>query len=636
MSGEQLEPGTLLNERYRILRVIGKGGMGTVYQAEHIRLDTILAVKEVRAPQTEEDDAQALLKQCEHEARFLVKLHHPNLPQVTDAFLENDRFFIVMEFIDGVTLDTWQRRAGPEGIPVRTIIEWALQIADVLAYLHTQDPPIIFRDLKPANVMVEPSGRIRLIDFGIARRFQPGAVKDTNLLGSVGYSPPEQFGRHQTDTRTDIYSFGATLHNLLTGKDPSHAPFKFASVRSINPAVPESLSLLIDFCLRLDADARPQSVREIALDLLTIRDTLPAPVDPPADHSVAVVDPVQSAAVHTSPNIILTNTTLRNTGKTQRGSQRTNSGSTGSDRFVPGTARTPSGAVAANGAGAASASLAAEGSAPGRMRLWFAGIAAFVVVGGLTGWMINAGAKRPAVVPKQPLNSLQTPAAPDPDNDPGPGKSNPPIVSPGGVPPVIPSDTGSAPMATLTRTAAFDAVTVKDVAQDSQGRSSLRIQVTGSVEGQTGDQVTIAAFFYDPQNNQLLSQLPQTPYSSKDGKLSVATTLGLTATHMPFDLMLDIPLAAFPANLTGGVQFHCVAFYGDQRIGETKTYTPIAAGALVPSAGSPQNTGVPPPDNGSGTPANPPSKPSEPEVGNPTGAAPKRPGTISSSPVHFE
>ena len=117
MSGEQLEPGTLLNERYRILRVIGKGGMGTVYMAEHVRLDTILAVKEVRAPQTADIDAQSLLEQCEHEARFLVRLHHPNLPTVTDAFLEDDRFFVVMEYIEGVTLEAKERLDDPRGFP---------------------------------------------------------------------------------------------------------------------------------------------------------------------------------------------------------------------------------------------------------------------------------------------------------------------------------------------------------------------------------------------------------------------------------------------------------------------------------------------------------------------------------------
>src|SRR5450432_3210999 len=132
MSGQQLEPGTLLNERYRILHVIGKGGMGTVYQAEHVRLDTILAVKEVRAPQTVDADAQTLLEQCQHEARFLVRLNHPNLPRVTDAFLEDNRFFVVMEYIEGVTLEARERMAGSSRLPVRSVIDWGLQIADVL------------------------------------------------------------------------------------------------------------------------------------------------------------------------------------------------------------------------------------------------------------------------------------------------------------------------------------------------------------------------------------------------------------------------------------------------------------------------------------------------------------------------
>ena len=141
---------------------------------------------------------------------------------------------------------------------------------------------------------------------------------------------------------------------------------------------------------------------------------------------------------------------------------------------------------------------------------------------------------------------------------------------------MTPPDTGSAPIITLNRVVAFDLVVVKGVGQDSQGRPSLRIGMTGAAEGQAGDQLVIAAFFYD-QNAQIESQMRQTPYSSKDGKLSVAITLTLTAIRQPFDLTLEIPLAAFPSNLTGGAQFHCVAFYGDQRIGESKVYTPVSA-----------------------------------------------------------
>lgn len=217
----------MLNDRYRIVRVLGRGGMGTVYLAEHIRLETVVAVKEVSGPRSNEDEYRLALQQCEQEAKFLVRLHHPNLPRVMDAFIENDRFYLVMEYIEGVTLENRMRDGGDGPLDVHEVVEWGLQIADVLAYLHSQEPPIIFRDLKPANIMVQPDGSVRLIDFGIARRFHPGASKDTALLGSVGYSPPEQFGRSQTDTRSDLYAFGATLHHLLTGRDPAAEPFKF-------------------------------------------------------------------------------------------------------------------------------------------------------------------------------------------------------------------------------------------------------------------------------------------------------------------------------------------------------------------------------------------------------------------------
>src|SRR5579862_6568573 len=151
----QLEEGTLLNQRYRILRVIGQGGMGTVYQAEHERLNAVLAVKEIRGQPASGTAQQATMEQYEQEARFLVKLSHPNLPKVTDAFVDSDRFYLVMEFVEGVTLDTRLRERGGKPLAADLVVNWAIQIADVLGYLHAQDPPIIFRDLKPANVMIQ-------------------------------------------------------------------------------------------------------------------------------------------------------------------------------------------------------------------------------------------------------------------------------------------------------------------------------------------------------------------------------------------------------------------------------------------------------------------------------------------------
>jgi len=602
------------------MRVIGKGGMGTVYQAEHVRLDTILAVKEVRAPQTAETDAQSLLQQCEHEARFLVRLHHPNLPQVTDAFLEDDRFFVVMEYIEGVTLEAKQRQAGAEGLPVRTIVEWALQIADVLAYLHSQEPAVIFRDLKPANVMVQGDGRIRLIDFGIARRFQPGAVKDTNLLGSVGYSPPEQFGRHQTDTRTDIFAFGATLHNLLTGRDPSHAPFKFAPARTLNPAVPDALSRLIDCCLRLDADARPQSVHEVAMELLAIRDTLPEAEVSSSAIALADEGTAQPSNPPSGANIILTNATHRNTKKTQRGSQRVGSAALGSDKLPSERlAGTPSGSTV-SGVGASPSGEIPLEEQRRRHGLWIGGAAAIIAICGLTAWMMHSGAQRPRPTPGSVSSGQSVPQVSGPPATTGAPTSTGSTTSTASPTPA-PADSGSAPITSTARMVTFDAVTVKGISQDPQGHTTMRIAVVGTAEGQPGDQETIAAFFYDSQNNQIVSQTTQAAYSSKDGKLSVAATISLTSSRMPFDIALDIPIAAFPTNITGGIQFHCVAFYGEQRIGETKTYTPVAPALLTPADGSQTIPNTPPTGTSSGAPTS-----------GPTSTA----GTLHSSPVRPE
>ena len=275
-SVEQLKPGTLLNGRYQITRPLGRGGMGTVFLAEHLQLQSVLAIKEVCSPGESEEERQAALEQYQREARFLVHLDHPNLPKVTDAFVENDRFYLVMEYIEGVTLEARLKERAGRPLPVIQVIEWGLQIADVLAYLHNQDPPIIFRDLKPANVMVKPDSTIRLIDFGIARRFQPGAAQDTSLFGSVGYSPPEQFGRQQTDTRSDIYAFGVTLHQMLTGIDPSIQPFKFVPVANVNPSVPELLSSLIQQCLAMETEARPADIHQVAMGLVAARELIGA------------------------------------------------------------------------------------------------------------------------------------------------------------------------------------------------------------------------------------------------------------------------------------------------------------------------------------------------------------------------
>ena len=155
----------VLNGRYRIIRVLGRGGMGTVYLARHEELDSVLAIKEISAPNVEDEAYKLALEACRKEAKLLRQLRHPNLPEVTDAFVEDGRFYLVMEYIDGVTLETKLREAQGHPLDPRQVAEWGLQITEVLGYLHHLEPPLIFRDLKPANIMVQPDGRIRLDRF---------------------------------------------------------------------------------------------------------------------------------------------------------------------------------------------------------------------------------------------------------------------------------------------------------------------------------------------------------------------------------------------------------------------------------------------------------------------------------------
>jgi serine/threonine protein kinase len=270
----RLEPGTVLTERYEILEVIGRGGMGTVYRARDVRLDTVVAVKEMKEPLGTEEEQAIATRHFEREAKLLAQLAHPNLPRVTDYFIEDGRYYLIMEFIEGETLDSILRRTLATPLPLRDVLSWGVQLADVLSYLHTQEPPIIFRDLKPANIMRAEENTIKLIDFGIARRFQAGATKDTILYGSSGYAPPEQYGRGQTDPRSDIYALGATLHHLLTGRDPASTPFKFPPIRQLVPSLPPALELFIARCVELEPERRWQSAAEARDTLVQILNTV--------------------------------------------------------------------------------------------------------------------------------------------------------------------------------------------------------------------------------------------------------------------------------------------------------------------------------------------------------------------------
>jgi len=271
----RLPPQSLLQQHYVIVGQAGKGGMGAVYQA----IDTYgpnrrrVAIKEMSQGQLSGEELREATEQFRREFTMLSRLSHPNLPRIYDAFTERGRSYLVMDYIDGKTLFQLLKESDNRPLPVLQVLDYASQLCDVLAYLHQQQPAIIFRDLKPTNVMVTPNGHVFLIDFGIARFFKEGQEQDTVFLGSPGYAAPEQHGTAQTNPRSDLYSLGATLHCCLTGRDPYHAEdrFAFPPVRQYNPQVPLEFDLLIQRLLALDEQQRPASAIEVQQALTKIR-----------------------------------------------------------------------------------------------------------------------------------------------------------------------------------------------------------------------------------------------------------------------------------------------------------------------------------------------------------------------------
>lgn len=253
-----LEEGAMLQDRYRIVRILGGGGMGQVYLAHDTRLaDKPCAVKELLPdPRATPEEQRQAAAQFYREAAILAHLSHSNLPNVFDYFEQEGNLYLVMDYIEGETLLDRLHRS-PQGLPVQDVVAWAVQLCDVLQYLHEQQPPVIFRDLKPANVMVTPDGMIKLIDFGIARLFDPGKSTDTLKMGTAGYAPPEQYaGQGQTTPRSDIYALGVTLHELLTGEDPTAHPFVFTPPHELNRNVPPPLSDVVMKALSINPDDR--------------------------------------------------------------------------------------------------------------------------------------------------------------------------------------------------------------------------------------------------------------------------------------------------------------------------------------------------------------------------------------------
>lgn len=255
-----LEIGSLVDGKYKILNKVGQGGMSVVYLAMNEKANKQWAIKEVRKDGVL--DFESVKQGLVAETDILKKLDHPNLPSIIDVIDTEDSFIIIMDYIQGNSLNKALEEYGAQ--PQEMVIKWAMQLCDVLGYLHSRNPAIIYRDMKPANIMLKPDGNITLIDFGTAREYKEKNLADTTCLGTVGYAAPEQFGgMGQTDARTDIYCLGATLYHLVTGMNPCEPPYEIKPIREINPSLSSGLERIIIKCTQRDPNDRYQSCAEL-------------------------------------------------------------------------------------------------------------------------------------------------------------------------------------------------------------------------------------------------------------------------------------------------------------------------------------------------------------------------------------
>lgn len=271
-----LRSGTIIRSRYRIVETVGQGGMGSVYRAE----DTLLkgrfcAIKEIQIdPTSSPTEQEQAREQFYREASVLARLDHPSLPKVSDFFSEDNRDFLVMDFVPGNDLRQKIEEARSKGIflPEHLVLDWAAQLCDALTYLHSQDPPVLHRDIKPANIKLTPDGLIKLVDFGLVKVMIPDDTRTVTVIqgrGTVLYTPLEQYGGDSghTDVRSDIYSLGATLYHLLTNEPPAEAKTRFLqpgilkSPRTINPHISIRTEQAILWALEMHPDDRPVSVQ---------------------------------------------------------------------------------------------------------------------------------------------------------------------------------------------------------------------------------------------------------------------------------------------------------------------------------------------------------------------------------------
>ena len=265
----------LLNQQYLVIETLGQGGFGAVYKAVDTDLNRPVAIKEMGQSSLSPQEQLEALDSFKREARILAALQHPGLPRIYEEFSEGGRSFLVMDYIEGGTLEKLWLNAPNKQLPADEVIQIGLHLCSILDYLHSQQPPIIFRDLKPANVLLTKDQHIFLIDFGIARHFKPGQGSDTQALGSPGYAPPEQHGKHaRTTPASDIYSLGATLHQLLSGDDPANTPFQFQPLGYNNNSALQELEMLIMRMVEVAPSNRPDSIKHVQQQLQDIKDKI--------------------------------------------------------------------------------------------------------------------------------------------------------------------------------------------------------------------------------------------------------------------------------------------------------------------------------------------------------------------------
>lgn len=268
-SQDTIKEGTVIDGKYALIKHIAKGGACDVYLAQEISSGIYYAAKIVLKSNADHK-IDISLEIARQEIQMLQNLRHPAIPQISGV-IENENYVcVIQEYIEGKNLNALVDQFGP--YPADYVVSLAKQICAFLAYIHSFHPPYIYRDMKPANIILQPNGYIKIIDFGIMRTYKPGKMKDTVALGTRGYAAPEQYGTAQSDPRTDIFGLGVTMYFLLTGDDPRNPNFNgMKPIRALNPSIPKGMEYIIEKCTRIDPNQRYQSAGELLKDLENIR-----------------------------------------------------------------------------------------------------------------------------------------------------------------------------------------------------------------------------------------------------------------------------------------------------------------------------------------------------------------------------